>query len=775
MNLLMPAWLVRSLLRTVGHGLILLGLAAALGLGAALAQPAADPDARLAAIRQSVEEIERQLQDNRLTADELADTRRRLVELGRQAGQIVTEQAPSLQSAQARLDELGTTASEGEAPDVAEQRTAVQKAVSQADARLKLARLLVVTTGQLADTTAVSARDRFAAEIFAPTDFLLSRRFARNLLSGVPYDGERIRELGRQFTSWLARTGAGEALSAAAILGVALFLRRAIRRTVDEILVERSPPGRLRRSLRALATALIALVLPGGALLAVLVVGGGPGDTTTWEQFSIKACAVACFSSFSAGLLEGLLATRRPSWRLPRIPDHVALGVRRAPLWLAWTLFAGWLLRSLAEVGQLSLHMVIAVQAAASIALAAVGARSMHLCVRLWRDPAADVARPWWLPPLGVATWLVLVLAVVAIVMGYVALGSVVVAQVVWTFILICSAYLLISVISDLADAAMHAKGGTAAVDECLTQASGRRAQLVVLLAGMFQLVVVVLLLVLLFAPFGEGPGQLLGRTTRLRDGLAVGNLQVRPATVLNAVVVIVLSLVAVRILQRWTSRRLLPTTTLDAGMQSSISALLGFIGTVAAVAMGLSALGLALSQVAWIATALTVGIGFGLQAVVSNFVSGLILLAERPVKVGDWVAIGGLEGDIVRINVRATEIQMSDRSTLIVPNSEFITKVVRNVTQDATAQGLVQIRLPMPLDVDPEHVRRTILTALEEHEDILSHPAPRVLLDGIEGDRLVFIASGLVASPRRAATTRSEVLFRVLGALKEPGRNDAP
>lgn len=79
------------------------------------------------------------------------------------------------------------------------------------------------------------------------------------------------------------------------------------------------------------------------------------------------------------------------------------------------------------------------------------------------------------------------------------------------------------------------------------------------------------------------------------------------------------------------------------------------------------------------------------------NFVSGLILLAERPVKVGDWVSLGGVEGDIRRINVRATEIRMSDRSTVIVPNSEFITKVVRNVTL-ADPLGLVQLELPVPL-----------------------------------------------------------------------------
>ena len=148
--------------------------------------------------------------------------------------------------------------------------------------------------------------------------------------------------------------------------------------------------------------------------------------------------------------------------------------------------------------------------------------------------------------------------------------------------------------------------------------------------------------------------------------------------------------------LKRWLSNRYLPTTELDPGMQLSAVTLFGYAGFVVAVALALSAAGIGLERVAWIASALSVGIGFGLQAIVQNFVSGLILLAERPVQVGDWVSLGGVEGDILRINVRATEIQMSDRSTVIVPNSEFITKTVRNVTRSSPL-GLVQIKLPMP------------------------------------------------------------------------------
>jgi len=177
---------------------------------------------------------------------------------------------------------------------------------------------------------------------------------------------------------------------------------------------------------------------------------------------------------------------------------------------------------------------------------------------------------------------------------------------------------------------------------------------------------------------------------------------------------------------------------------------------------------------VAWIASALSVGIGFGLQAVVQNFVSGLILLAERPVKVGDWVSLGGVEGDILRINVRATEIQMGDRSTVIVPNSEFITKTVRNVTH-ANPLGLVQIKLPMPLSTPPQQVKQLLLDAFGAHQDILSAPEPSVFLDGFDAGHLVFKATAYVSSPRLAYGVRSAILFDVLQRLSDAKLEMAP
>jgi potassium efflux system protein len=738
------------------------------------AQEPSDPDAVLAQAREAVQRIERQLQDNRLGTEALPNTRRELQELGERAAAVAASQAPLLASSQARLEELGKTATEAEAADVTEQRRLLQKTVSQIDARIKLARLLVLTSEQLAETAGIRARERFAAELFEPTDSLLSRRFRDGLLKNLPSDSDRASRMGRHLDGWLKSRSAGQWMFAATFLVVAAGLWPWSRRAAHRAIATRVPSGRLRRSLGTLASVLLALVMPLAATLAVLVLVEQPGSRSALERLFIGVAGMVSFCILVAALGRALLAPTRPSWRLPPIPDGVAAGMKNTPNWLALTLLFGWSLRQTAELAQLSLQSVVAVEAAVTLALAVVLARCLGRHERLWRSAAQRHTRPWWLAVLSAAIGVLLLLAVLALLAGYVALAGVIVGQVVWVLVLSGAAYLLDAVIVDLSGAWVGTQGAVAAHGTDAV-ARRRRAQFAVLAAGALRVILVVLLLTLLFAPFGEEPTRLLGRAARLGEGITIGDLQIRPAAVARAILVVVLASAAVRVLQRWAAERLLPTTSLDAGMQSSLATLLGFVGGVIAVALGLSAMGLALNQVAWVASALTVGLGFGMQAVVSNFVSGLILLAERPVKVGDWVAIGPLEGDIRRINVRATEIQMPDRSTLIVPNSEFITKVVRNVTQSSQAQGLVQVKLPMPLSVEPESVRQILLATFKAHREILGEPAPAVLLDGIEADKLVFSATGFVASPRRSAAVRSELLFGVLRELHGRGLLGSP
>jgi potassium efflux system protein len=764
------AWSWRAGLRC------LLVLSCVLVLGAARAEPDDNPDAVIDGARKTLETLQRQLQSRELSDAQLVDMRRTLLAMQQQAEDVIEQQTQQLQGAQDRLAGLGPAASSpaAEAPDVAAQRQSLEQSSSEIEARVKLARLLIVESEQVADEVAVLQRKRFRDELFERTDSLLSAAFWTDLRASWHRDWIRLGQLAAPLRAPPPGRVAWGVAGGLALVAMAVALRRALGRWLDRFVTQRIPQGRLRRSFFALARSLLAILLPGAVAYALLFAFRQAGLKQSWETLLGDALGAVCFSAYVVGLGRSLLLAKRPSWRLLPLPDHLAHGLSPYPLLLGWAVFASWLLQRLGALVQTGLSTAVAIDALVTLALGLILVRAVSRAERLRgqvQAPSspATPARPWWLSMLIVALWLLLVLSLAAILIGYVALGSFVVRQAVWITVLAGSAYLLCAVVDDAATAWQARPAADVSEDDAagrLDAASGRRAQVAVLASGALRLLVVLMLLILLLAPFGEGPSELLGHTSRLGAGITVGALELRPASVLQAVLVFMLTLGALRVLQHWLASRYLPTTSLDAGMRSSLVTLLGFVGLVVAVALALSAVGLALDKVAWIASALTVGVGFGMQAVVSNFVSGLILLAERPVKVGDWVALGGVEGDIRRINVRATEIRMGDRSTVIVPNSEFITKVVRNVTHD-NPLGLVQVKLPLPLDVDVDRVRELLLQAFQAHEEVLQDPPPNVLLDGVEGDKLVFNATGFVSSPRKTAATRSALLFKVMGELR--------
>ncbi|WP_084452270.1 DUF3772 domain-containing protein [Roseateles chitosanitabidus] len=396
---------------------------------------------------------------------------------------------------------------------------------------------------------------------------------------------------------------------------------------------------------------------------------------------------------------------------------------------------------------------------------------------------AALAARPMWLSVLRGAGWLALIAAGLALLIGFIPLAMFGMNQLAWGVIVLCSAYLLVVLVDDLfmtllapsgaAAAAAQAKDGEpakaagAAAQALPSQLARTREQAAVLLSGLCRVLVGFFAVILLLAPYGEGPLDLARRAGSVQNKLSLGGLTLAPTDLLWAAAMLVLGMVAVQLLKRWLTLRVMPTTRMDAGMRGSATTLFGYAGNIAVIATSLSIVGFNLERIAWVASALSVGIGFGLQAVVQNFVSGLILLAERPVKVGDWVSLSGVEGDVRRINVRATEIQMGDRSTVIVPNSEFITKIVRNVTYGESL-GLVQFKLPLPIATDISQVRETILAIFRAHPGVLPAPAPNVQLDGVDGIHLILNVTGFVNSPRAAYGVKSDVLFEVLKQLRE-------
>jgi small-conductance mechanosensitive channel len=757
---------------------LLLSLFLAIGPVLAQAQsptPQQEIDKSLDAARKEMETLRKNLAEQTDDA-ELLRRRAAALEIQSKADAIAEKLQPVLTSVQARLTELGPAGDTGkEAHDVAAQRADLEKTRSTLDAEIKLARLLSVEGVQTAETVSSLRRSQFGAKLGERRPSILGAPFHNDFRQDFPRDLSRFDSLLDELAAALRGTPGWVWTSLALLAALVIGLSIAIARMVRRFTAARVPAGRLRRSFHALTVVLLATLAPGvvGQFIAIGLNWQGQLPDNT-QALVTGFAGIMCLGGYVTGLGLALLSPSRPSWRLPDIPDPIAEKMRWFPHVLGPLIVVVWLLDRLPVSLNASLSTAIATNCLVTFLLVAIVAAGLVSLERTrretLRDPETGKAPPrnlWLVIAVSIA-WLMMAVAIVAMLVGYVAFGNFAAKQVVWTLMVLSSAYLL-AVLAD--DFFMTVLG----VSKRDTEAHERgqepriRDQAAVLLSGLARVAIGLLALITVLGQFGEGPVELLQRAEQLLNGLSVGQVQLRPASLVQGFLVLVGGLLAVRLLKRWLSARYLPTTALDPGMQTSATTLFGYVGVVVAIGFSLSALGIGLERVAWVASALSVGIGFGLQAVVQNFVSGLILLAERPVKVGDWVSLGGVEGDIRRINVRATEIQMNDRSTVIVPNSEFITKTVRNVTH-ANPLGLVQIKLPMPLGVDAARARDVILSAFGDHEDIVDTPAPNVFLDGIDNGYLMFNATGYVNSPRRAYSTRSALLFEVLKRLADDG-----
>ncbi len=765
-------------------------LTALMGLPAS-AQTAAPPakptlDAARNQIAAILKDIDRGAADR-----DLSQQRATALALRAEGEATASDLEPALGSVQARLGQLGQPAAgTKEAPDVASERAQLEKTRNQLDAQLKLARLLIIEAEQAAVQISAKRRQQFQASLGERTASILGPAFWGEVRDDLPRDGARAAALARELRGVVVGAPAWVLALVIASLGTIGAARWWLGAWLLRLTSTRVPPSRLRRTLHAVTIVALAF---GTAALSMAALGlifsshvqaGGAMSPALTALVATFASAF-CFGAYIMGLGRALISPKQPSWRLSSLPDRVARGLRWFPAQLAGLVVLVIVVERLTPALNTTLATTIALNCMIQLALGASISLAILRSERLRRESAHDADhtatahRPAWLMLLITAGWLVVTGSLICLLAGYVAFGSFAVKQVVWTAIVLCSAYLLAVLLADLLDAAFSAHADNAA--EAAGKSAGETApaqaaneyragaQAAVVLAGLGRIVIGLIALMLVLGPFGEGASELLSRTGQWTDSLQIGQVSIAPSALVQSLLVLGLSIFAVRGLKEWLQATYLPTTRLDPGMRSSATTLIGYLGYVLAISLSLSAAGIGLDKVAWVASALSVGIGFGLQAVVQNFVSGLILLAERPVKVGDWVSLGTVEGDIRRINMRATEIQLGDRSTVIVPNSEFITKTVRNVTHE-NPLGLVQIKLPMPLMTDAARVRGMLLEVFTANPDVLPTPAPNVQLDGIDNGNLVFNATGFVASPRASYGVRSALLFRALEVLAEAG-----
>jgi len=249
--------------------------------------------------------------------------------------------------------------------------------------------------------------------------------------------------------------------------------------------------------------------------------------------------------------------------------------------------------------------------------------------------------------------------------------------------------------------------------------------------------------------------------------GVSVGEVTIDFSSIASAIGLMVFLYLLTKLLQWFLSSRVFPYTKLDSGIRDAVIAICGYVGVIIAVLAGMNTLGLDMSNLAIVAGALSVGIGFGLQSIFSNFVSGLILLFERPVKVGDWVVVGGYEGFIKKIHVRSTEIQTFQNSSVIVPNSQLISEAVTNWTLHDKI-GRVEVTVGVAYGSDTEKVKQVLLEVVKAHPQVRATPHPQVLFMNFGDSSLDFEVRGFIRNIADIYTVNSDLRFAIDKAFRE-------
>jgi small-conductance mechanosensitive channel len=245
------------------------------------------------------------------------------------------------------------------------------------------------------------------------------------------------------------------------------------------------------------------------------------------------------------------------------------------------------------------------------------------------------------------------------------------------------------------------------------------------------------------------------------------GNLPVTLLFLIKCTIFLIALSVFSRLSRKFVANRVLAHTSMDRGQQYAITRAFGYLIFVLGLIIGLDTTGLNLRSLLVVGGALGVGVGFGLQNIVANFVAGLVILWERPIKVGDLIDVGKTQGEVIRIGARGTWVRTFDNEVIIIPNSDFINNRVTNWTANDRT-----VRLSVPVGVSYDSDLHKVSALLEDigrqHEEVLVNPEPAVLVSDLGDNAVNMVLRVTTGRAERAGRVKSDLLLEIFRVFNE-------
>jgi len=725
---------------------------------------------QIESISNAVSLLGRLSKDETVDDQALASSRVKLDGLDRELQEVKADVSRRLGEINALIEQLGPAPGDGqsETASVAQER----ELLAETKAELVIVNSRAEETADLISATIdhITARRRaaFAAELFrrAPIDLQL---FQDGYTAAVS-ESASLYSLVSSWFAFVLRTKPVEfTFSTVGALFLALGLLLGFRHVFSSLLF------RNRENLQPSFFAKIVIgfwsaILPSAIFAVFLAVTFG-----LYNYFGIFTPAIAKIGAalfpvlagifFFYNLARAILAPAHPNWRLIAVHDSAALKLLFLTTAMALVYGMDVFLGRLNEIVSAPLPLTIVKSLLASVLFGGLIVAIALVRGGIAKDDGRAVGWPRWI---SIPLFLTGVAIIAAALAGNIGLASFSAQQIIVTGAILITMYIGVTAGRQIGSEGLLAQSRLGHLMRNRLALEAQTIEQLGIVAGTLFIILVLLVgTPLILLQWGSQPEDIVLWFGKAFSGFQIGAVRISFSGLLFGILIFSIGLVVTRLIQRWLSASVLPRSNIDSGVRDSIRTGIGYFGFALAALVAVTAAGIDLSSLAIVAGALSIGIGFGLQNIVSNFVSGLILLVERPIKVGDWIETGTTTGFVKKISVRATEIETFQRQTVIVPNSELINSVVGNWTHKYRG-GRIDIPVGVAYGSDVRKVSEILMGIAAEHKLILKSPEPFVYFLGFGDSSLDFELRFHISEILKLPVVATEVRFAIVDAFEQ-------